>query len=76
MVAIVLTYAVYKFILLENQSQYNTLQEVVDYHFEPSDSFGISGGFAVAAAVSSYDGNPLSIEDEEIGQVKFFIKSW
>ena len=36
----------------------------------------MENGFAVAAAVSSFDGNPESIEDEEIGQVKFFIKSW
>ena len=33
-------------------------------------------GFAIAATITSYDGNRESIEDEEIGTIKFFIKSW
>ena len=33
-------------------------------------------GFQIAAAVTSYDGNPNSIEDPEIGVVKFYLKQW
>ena len=30
----------------------------------------------IAAAVTSFDGNEESIEDEEIGTINFFLKSW
>ena len=30
----------------------------------------------IAAAVTSFDGSGESIEDEEIGTIKFFLKSW
>ena len=30
----------------------------------------------IAAAVTSYDGSSESIEDEDIGTIKFYMKSW
>lgn len=40
------------------------------------DKIGTNDGFAMAAAVTSYDGNLESIEDERYGTVKFFLKTW
>ena len=37
---------------------------------------GVADGFAIGAAITDFDGNLESIEDEEIGVVKFFMKSW
>ena len=53
------------------------LQEIVSENFYPvSDTLGHQNGFMIAAAVTSFDGNEESIEDEEIGTIKFFLKSW
>ena len=38
--------------------------------------FSNQDGFMIAAAVTSYDGSKESIEDEEIGTIKFYIKAW
>ena len=38
--------------------------------------FGPEDGFRIAAAISRFDGDAESIEDEEIGVLRFFIKSW
>ena len=39
-------------------------------------NFTFSDGFAVAAAVTSYDGESFDIEEERIGTVKFYEKKW
>ena len=47
-----------------------------EYYYESNYAFSQNDGFQVAAAVTSYDGNQQSIEDPEIGQIKFYLKQW
>ena len=44
--------------------------------YSQDDAFSRGQGFMIAAAVTSYDGSEESIEDEEIGTLKFYIKAW
>ena len=53
------------------------IKEVFEYHYDSSSfSFGTDKGFAVAAGLTAFDGSRESIEDESIGTVKFYLKSW
>ena len=45
-----------------------------EYFYESDYKFSQNDGFNVAAAVTSYDGNPYPIEDPSIGVVKFYLK--
>ena len=58
--------------------KYSTSDESFNFYFskETNGIFGPENGFRVAAAISGFDGNMESIEDEEIGIVRFVIKSW
>ena len=76
MACFMLTYATYRFSFVISQNKYKTNLEIYEYHFGPNDKIGAKEGFAIAATISSFDGNPNSIEDEEIGTIKFFTKSW
>ena len=40
------------------------------------DSLDNHYGFAIAAAITSYDSNPEPIEDPEYGELKIFQKAW
>ena len=44
--------------------------------FVGAESFTSADGFKIAAAVTSYDRDPQSIEDPEIGKLVFYYKSW
>ena len=54
---------------MERQSQYQKRQETFEYYFSRDDKLGKKDGFAVAAAITRYDDDPESIEDESIGTV-------
>lgn len=46
-------------------------------YFDSSHKFKpVESGFKIAATVSAFDTNPDPIEDERIGTIKFYIKSW
>ena len=47
-----------------------------DFFYDSDFTFSGADGFQVAAAVTNYDGDPNSIEDPEIGTVKFYLKQW
>ena len=58
--------------------KYSTSDELFAYYFSKDTGgiFGPDDGFRIAAAISRFDGDAESIEDEEIGVIRFFIKSW
>ena len=48
-----------------------------EHFFDSEDTFGQADGFNVAAAIASYDDSVTSIvKDENIGSLKFYLKSW
>ena len=58
--------------------KYSTSDEQFGYYYSKDTGgiFGAEDGFRIAAAISNFDGNEESIEDEEIGIVRFIMKSW
>ena len=58
--------------------KYSISDEKFSYHFdkETNGIFGPDNGFRVAAAISKFDGDEQSIEDEEIGIIRIIKKSW
>ena len=54
-----------------------TLEKAYEENYFPSDEeFSQKDGFYIAAALTTYDGSPESIEDPTIGTLKMYIKSW
>ena len=41
-----------------------------------TEPFGTANGFAIAAAVTKYDGNSEEITDPTIGELKYYLKRW
>ena len=76
MTVVILVFASYKAKDLVAMSEYKVNSEVYDHYFGADDKFGEDIGFAVAAAVTAFDGNLEPIEDERIGTVKFYLKKW
>ena len=69
MITIMLGFATYRLSNVITQSQYQKRQETFEYYFDGDDRLGKKDGFAVAAAITRYDDDPESIEDESIGTV-------
>ena len=69
-------YAAYKITELVDHTDFQLQVASSENHFKPYDAFSSEHGFVIGAAVTSYDQNPESIEDEEIGTVKFYMKTW
>lgn len=70
------SYAVYKMTILMDYKDYKINESVKDYFYDAEFTFSEADGFHVAAAVTSFDGNADSIEDPEIGEIKFYLKQW
>ena len=64
MITIMLGFATYRFEVLTSLSQYRTVHEIFEYYFDENDKIGRKDNFAIAAAVTSFDGTSESIEDE------------
>ena len=75
-IVIILTTGVYKFTTLINKDEYRVQLRTIENEFTLSQTFGSSDGFAIAAAVTSYDGSSEDITDPEIGEIKFYQKQW
>ena len=58
--------------------KYSTSDELFGYYFskDMGGTFGPEDGFRLAAAITKFDGDPEPIEDEEVGVIRFVIKSW
>ena len=67
-------FAGYKLDGLMNFSDYKVQVHETDFYYDLKEPFGTLDGFAVAAAVTSYDGSPLDITDPSIGELKFIAK--
>ena len=71
-----ITYGGYKAIELLEYADYSLQIASEEGYFLANDAFSPVNGFMIAAAVTSYDGSTESIEDEEIGTLKFYQKAW
>ena len=59
------------------RKDYNILEKrYEDVYMGSNFSFSSQNGFAVAAAMSKADASLNVIEDPEIGQLKFVMKTW
>ena len=59
---------------LTQLTNYKIQEEKLEKYFQHDEPFTQAQGFQVAAAITSYDGSSESIEDEEIGTIKMYIK--
>ena len=50
--------------------------QIHENEYETNTTFGYADGFMVAAAVTAFDGSSVDIQDPEVGEVKFYLKSW
>ena len=76
LILIILTYAGYKFNVLAQMHEYHVSKETYQYHFDKTDQFGVNDGFAIAAAITGFGISENLIEDERIGTIEFYLKSW
>ena len=74
-IVLLLSYGVYKSISLAGLS-YEIMLTTLDYEYSYTESLTQANGFHIAAGISAYDGNDFPIEDEEIGEVVIYAKSW
>ena len=44
--------------------------------FATNATFGLEDSFTVAAALTFYDGSNVDVTDPEIGELRFYLKSW
>ena len=77
MAVLFILYASVLFQVLFERSDYNILErryekELIDTNF----SFGKEHGFAVAAIISEWPITSETIEDPEIGELKFIMREW
>ena len=75
-VVVMLIYAGYKLATLIQRSEYNIIQQLYEFKFNKNDKFGEDDGFAIAGAITDFDGSPDSIEDPTIGTTEFYVKYW
>ena len=75
-IVVILTTGVYKFTTLVSNDEYQVQLRTIENEFATNATFGSANGFAVAAAVTSFDGSSEDITDPEIGEIKFYLKSW
>ena len=73
---ILLTYGSYKITRLSNLQDYKVQTYILEDHYASNATFGNADGFAIAAAITSYDGSNEDITDPEIGEIKFYLKTW
>ena len=72
-ILILLSYSGYKLRDLFIYNNYRLYEQNELHYFNDADAFTTADGFHVAAGLISDDG---SLEDPEIGTLKFYIKSW
>ena len=73
---LIIIYSLVNFITLVERSEYQLIQELYEFKFDQTFQFGEDDGFAVAAAITNFDGSELDIEDATYGVLKFVRKSW
>lgn len=78
MVLLLFVFAAYKFAVLVEMRDYTLKREVKEHFlYGRNNTFGTQDGFSVAANVFSLEGGALQvIEDERIGTLKFYNKTW
>ena len=74
---IILMFTVYKLLGMADNAEYQVLTSSKDYFYDLRDEVNlVEGDFAVAAAVTDYDGNQEDITDPSIGELKFYKRNW
>ena len=67
----------YKLLGMADNAEYQVLTSRKDYFYELRQEVNwMEGDFAVAAAVTKYDGDQNDITDPSMGEIKFYMKSW
>ena len=69
-------YATFQVEQLINLENYKVQLHTLENEYATNATFGAANGFAVAAAVTSFDGSSVDITDPEIGEIKFYLKHW
>ena len=76
-VILLLAYAGYKVLALASNSDYKIQMHDQKYFYPEKEAIdSVKDNFIIAAAVTSYDGNPEDITDPEIGELVFYRKEW
>ena len=73
---LMVSYSTYKLIDLIELNDYKIQEVKREKYFHNKVPLSQEQGFQVAAAITSYDESSESIEDVEIGTIKFYIKWW
>ncbi len=76
-VILLLAYAGYKITALASNTDYKIQMHDQKYFYPEKEVINSAkDSFIIAAAVTSYDGNPEDITDPEIGELVFYRKEW
>ena len=76
-ICILVGYGTFKTLDLLNYEDYQVQPRLKENFYDTDETLNSSEyRFAVAAAITSYDGKPDIVEDPEIGEIKFFMKKW
>ena len=73
---VLLSYGSYKVTTMSNLDDFKIGMHIFEDAYEVNDTFGHADGFAVAAAITAFDGSKVDITDPEVGQIKFYLKQW
>ena len=76
-ITIIITFSAYKILSLVSYDEYKVQVREKENFYEASDHFGpTTSEFYVAAALTAFDGDSNDISDPQIGELKFYKKSW
>ena len=74
-ISVLLTFALIKFTILLQASEYKVQMRDEDGYYEDTDRFGAENEFMIGAAITGFY-EPLFHIPEEIGYLKFYRKYW
>ena len=74
---IIIFFILYKMVQIKEKEVYKILTAQQDNFFSIFDEVSNTNhGFAVAAAITNYDGSSEDITDPSVGELKFYTKGW
>ena len=69
-------YASYKFQVLTNLHDYTVQEALLKNHFEVEQHISSANGFAIASAITKYDGSSEVFDRSDMGMIQFYLKKW
>ena len=73
---ITLSYTSWKLLVMFEQTEFKIQAHDQENYYDFEEEFGTNEGFALAAAITSYDGSSEDITDYSIGRFIFVKKEW